>query len=78
MAQPDAGGAVADPALPDGIVAAQFVVVVHSDQHLDFLCVETEEASKAVPLNVSLNVALKSDVQGLDVWSCKLSDLSFK
>lgn len=39
---------------------------------------ETEEASEVAPVNVSLNVALKSDVQGLDVWSCKLSDLSFK
>lgn len=43
VAQPDARGAVADPALADGVVAAELVVVVHSDQHLDFLCAETAE-----------------------------------
>lgn len=46
VAQPDAWGAVADPALADGVVAAQLVVVVHGDQHLDFLYVETAKEEK--------------------------------
>lgn len=37
VAQPNTWGTVSDPALADGVVAAQLVVVVHSDQYLDFL-----------------------------------------
>lgn len=37
MAQPDTGGAIPDPALANGIVAAQLVVVVDCDENLHFL-----------------------------------------
>lgn len=50
VTQPDAWGAVADPALADGVVAAQLVVVVHSDQHLDFLFIDTAEEEKLLNL----------------------------
>lgn len=46
VAQPNARSTITDPAFSDGVIAAQFVVVVHGDQQLDFLYVETEECQK--------------------------------
>lgn len=54
VAQADAGGAVADPALADGVVAAQLVVVVHGDQHLDFLWADTAEKEEPVRTNSAI------------------------
>ena len=48
MAEPDARGPEADPALADGIVAAQLVVVVDCDQHLDFLLGKTNNKAHTV------------------------------
>lgn len=70
VTQPDARGSVANPALADGVVAAQLVVVVHGDHHLDFLVEPTEEEEEEEEERLRLNQHLRlSQQRPVNVWN---------